>query len=233
MGRRASVPAVFHQAVVEEEHAHNRPSRRRRRRRPRARRRRVVRSIVNAERSRRRPTAATPDDSRRRGQAGSIAVVTIRSMARPFGRVRPRRDVVNDPAGGRRSGRGRVGRRDGGGGRERGFGRVGSSIQGDTPVDQTGVQDGQAGRGRQAGVRGRQQARDGRAVEREAVLRRAEGGDDPEVQPGLGEGVAVHLEDGGQGFEAGLRVDTGAGGAVRGFAAERRGAPGRGGRRGR
>ena len=158
-------------------------------------------------------------------------MVTIRSMARPFGRVRPRRDVVNDPAGGRRSGRGRVGRRDGGGGRERGFGRVGSSIQGDTPVDQTGVQDGQAGRGRQAGVRGRQQARDGRAVEREAVLRRAEGGDDPEVQPGLGEGIAVHLEDGWEGFEAGLRVDTRAGGAFKGFTAECHGGSGRRGRR--
>jgi len=130
---------------MEEEHARNRPSRRRRRRRRRARRRRVVRSIVNAERGVKQPIAAAPDDPRRRGQAGSIAVITIRSMARPFSRVRPRRDVVNNPAGGRRGGRGRVGRRDG----------RGSSIQGDTPIDQTSVQDGQAGRGGQASVRGR------------------------------------------------------------------------------
>jgi hypothetical protein len=46
--------------------------------------------------------------------------------------------------------------------------------------------------------------RDGQAVEREAVLRQAEGSDDTEVQPGLGKGITVHLEDGEQGFEAGL-----------------------------
>jgi hypothetical protein len=157
-------------------------------------------------------------------------VVTIRSMARPFSRVRPRQDVINNPAGGRRGGRGRVGRHDSRGGRERGFGRVSSSVQGDTPVDQIGVQDGQAGQGRQAGVRGRQQVRDGRAVEQEAVLRRTEGGDDLEVQPGLGEGIVVHLEDGEQGFEAGLRVNVRAGSVFRGFTAECCGGSGKRGR---
>jgi hypothetical protein len=63
-------------------------------------------------------------------------------MARPFSRVRLQRDVINNPAGGRRGGRGRVSRRNSRGGRERGFGWVGSSVQGDTQVDQIGVQDG-------------------------------------------------------------------------------------------
>jgi hypothetical protein len=41
----------------------------------------------------------------------------------------------------------------------------------------------------------------------------------------------VHLEDGEQGFEAGLRVDTRAGSAVRGFIVEYQGRSGRRGRR--
>ena len=55
-------------------------------------------------------------------------MVTVRRIARLFSRVRPRRDIINNPAGGRRGGRRRVSRRNGRGGRERGFGRVGSSI---------------------------------------------------------------------------------------------------------
>jgi hypothetical protein len=73
--------------------------------------------------------------------------------------------------------------------------------------------------------------RDRQAVEREAVLCRTEGSDDLEVQPSLGEGIAVHLEDRGEGFEAGLRVNTRAGSVFRRFTVERHSRSGRRGQR--
>lgn len=62
-------------------------------------------------------------------------MVAVCSMARPFGKVRPRRDVVNNPAGGRRGSRRGISGRDGREEEEK-PGLVRSGIQGDTLVDQ-------------------------------------------------------------------------------------------------
>jgi hypothetical protein len=72
-------------------------------------------------------------------------VIAVCSVARPFGKVWPQRDVIDDPAGHRRASRRRVGGRNGGNRREGGFGQVGSGVQGDTPADQTGAQDSRTG----------------------------------------------------------------------------------------
>jgi hypothetical protein len=62
-------------------------------------------------------------------------MVAVRCIVRPFSRVRPQRDVINNPASSRQGSRGRVSGRGSRRGRGGGFGRVSSSVQGDTPVD--------------------------------------------------------------------------------------------------
>ena len=105
----------------------------------------------NAGRGGGQEAAAAPDDPGRRGQAGSVAVITVCSVALPFGKVRPRRDNIDHPAGHRRASRRRVGGRNGGKRREEGFGHIGSGVQGDTLADQTGAQDSRTGDSNPAG----------------------------------------------------------------------------------
>jgi hypothetical protein len=70
-------------------------------------------AFVNAGRGGGQQAAAASDDPGRRVQTGSIAVVAVRSVARPFGKVRLRRDIIDDPAAHRRASRRRLGGRNG------------------------------------------------------------------------------------------------------------------------